>query len=215
MNLNNAIRVILVEDNQQFRSRFENLINDSDSCTVVGTAVNGAEGLELIKHCDYDVLLCDLGLPDFSGLDVIRASSLENPQSDIMVISLFCDWNAINESLLAGAKGYILKDALPEDFIPLIEDLRAGNSPLSPKIARILLANFNNEKSVECSPLSNREALVLKLAASGMPIKVIAKELGLSMHTVSGYTKSIYQKLGVNSKIQAVSLANSKGWVKW
>jgi DNA-binding NarL/FixJ family response regulator len=210
------IKVIIVEDNDDFRNRFETLVKSSPECEFVGSARTAAEGVNLVEAGGYDVLLCDIGLPDFSGIEVMRSSAANHPNSDIMVISLFGDEEKVIDSLAAGAKGYILKDDLPEDFIPTIKDLRAGNSPISPKIARGLLKRFDliAERNKEPSPLTEKETMILKMIASGMPLKKVATELDVSVFTINWYTKSIYKKLGVNSKMQATSIAGEKGWLQ-
>ena len=209
------IKTIIVEDNLEFRTRFEALLEASAECELIGSAATGAEGIQLVEAGGYDVLLCDIGLPDFSGIEVMRASAEKHPDSDILVISLFGDDEKVIDSLAAGAKGYILKDDLPEDFIPTIKDLRAGNSPISPKIARGLLRRFDffSQSRKEPSPLSEKETMILRMIASGMPLKKVAIELDVSVFTINWYTKSIYKKLGVNSKMQATSLAGEKGWL--
>jgi len=209
------IRVAIVEDSNEFRTRFELLINASLVCKVVGSAATGAEGLALVKAGGYDVLLCDIDLPDFSGTEVIRASAVKNRAAEIMVISLFGDEDSVMTALAAGAKGYILKDELPENFIPIIQDIHAGNSPISSKITRGLLnhVNFSLQGIGRPSPLTARETVILKMLATGMPLKKVAIELKLSVLTIGGYTKSIYGKLGVNSKMLAANVANSEGWL--
>ena len=215
MNTEALINIVVVEDNDNFRMRFEDLINSSKVCRLVGSAKNGREAMQLVAVGGYDVLLCDIGLPDISGIEVMHASAEKNPDSDIMVISLFGDEERVIDSLAAGAKGYILKDDLPEDFIPLIQDLRAGNSPISPKIARGLLKRFADFSSAhkDPSPLSERETVILRMISSGMPLKRVAMELNISIFTINWYTKSIYKKLGVNSKMQATNFAGQKGWL--
>ena len=210
------IKVIIVEDNDEFRTRFASMVEASPECQLIGAARTAAEGMGLVQNGGYDVLLCDIGLPDFSGIEVMRASDAKNPDADIMVISLFGDEEKVIDSLAAGAKGYILKDDLPEDFIPTIKDLRAGNSPVSPKIARGLLKRFDliAKNNKEPSPLSEKETMILKMIASGMPLKKVATELDVSVFTINWYTKAIYRKLGVNSKMQAASVANEKGWLQ-
>lgn len=207
--------MIIVEDNDDFRIRFETLVGSSPECELVGSARNGAEGMSLVEAGGYDVLLCDLGLPDFSGIEVISASDAKYPDADIMVISLFGDDEKVIDSLAAGAKGYILKDELPEDFIPAIMELREGSSPISPKIARGLLKRFNfmSKSSKDPSPLSDKETMVLKMVSSGMSLKKVAEELKVSVFTINWYTKAIYKKLGANSKTQATSMASEKGWL--
>lgn len=212
------IRVILVEDNPEFLARFEKIILDSNVCTLIGKASTGEDGLTLVQKGGYDMLLCDIGLPDVSGIEVIRASAAAHANADIMVISLFGDEEKVIDSLAAGAKGYILKDDFPEDFIETIRSLRAGHSPISPKIARVLLKRFGitpkKNMAPPPSPLNQTETVILKLLATGKALKVVALELNISIYAVNFHTKSIYRKLGVNSKLEASNLASKNGWLK-
>ncbi|WP_397392071.1 response regulator [Polynucleobacter sp.] len=211
------IRVVLVEDNPQFLNRFEKIILESNSCILKGKATTGAEGLDLVKKGGYDMLLCDIGLPDFSGILVMQASAAIQPGADIMAVTLFGEEDKVMDSLAAGAKGYILKDDFPEDFIKTIQSLRAGHSPISPKIARGLLKRFGitpKKRRQPPSSLTKKEVVILKLLATGKPMKTVAKELDESIFSINFHAKTIYRKMGVNSKIEAANLADKNGWLE-
>src|SRR5205085_6700597 len=127
-----------------------------------------------------DVLLTDLGLPDGSGIDIIGEASRRYPDTDIMVVTVFGDEEHVLAAIEAGATGYVLKDSIPEEFVALIKQLRAGGSPISPVIARQLLKRFKpaaasrSEAPVESAGLSPREAEVLSLIAKGFSFGEIA-----------------------------------------
>ena len=171
-----------------------------------------------------DVLLTDLGLPDGSGIDLIRETARAHPATDIMVISVFGDEEHVLASIEAGATGYILKDSLPEEFVGLIQQLRAGGSPISPVIARQLLKRFRPNAvtpAASCAPapaaaqvgLSARETEVLALIAKGFNFAEIARLLTVSPHTITAHVKKIYQKLAVHSRGEAVYEATKMGLV--
>ncbi|MFN9193209.1 MAG: LuxR C-terminal-related transcriptional regulator, partial [Pseudomonadota bacterium] len=163
------------------------------------------------------VLLVDLDLPDGFGLDLIRHVASRSDTCDIMVITIFGDERHVIESIEAGASGYLLKDSLPEDFIEQIRVLHAGGSPISPVIARQLLARFvapAMKKSADVPELSEREHSVLSLVTKGFSYQEIASLMRVSPHTVLTYVKRIYRKLQVSSKTEAVYEARKLGLVK-
>jgi DNA-binding NarL/FixJ family response regulator len=170
-----------------------------------------------------DVLLVDLGLPDGSGLDVISAAVARYPQCEPLVISVFGDEDSVLASIEAGALGYIHKDAAPEDIALTILEMKAGASPISPMIARRVLARYRllqsggrtepDAPAAAAAPapeaaaralLSRREQEVLTLIARGFSYAEIARLQGLSVHTVQTHIKHLYGKLAVHSKNEAV-----------
>ena len=209
------IRVVIVEDEPFFLEEFMRIIQASPEFTLAGTATSVKAGCNLVRSMEYDVLLCDLGLPDGSGTEIIRLGSEVRPNAVSMVVSLFGDEERVVESMEAGAKGYILKDDRPEDFIKNILDLRKGYSPLSPQIARILLRRFQlgagSAKSK--SPLTPQETRSLTLISEGKSTKTVAKEIGISDFTVNDHCKSIYKKLGVHSRTEAAIMGKENGWI--
>jgi DNA-binding NarL/FixJ family response regulator len=150
-----------------------------------------------------------------SGIQVVQEAHKIRPHSNIMIITLFGDDDTVIKSMQSGAKGYILKNDLPTNFINDIKALHRGDSPLSPKIARAILKKLNLINNVHNHhPLTPKEYQVLQMIASGKSLKSVANELGNATSTISGYTKSIYKKLGVNSMTQATYYARQQGWVK-
>lgn len=209
------IRIIIVEDEPDLLAGFIQILSASPQIEVVGSASTLKAALLLVKNTNYDVLLCDIGLPDGSGIDAIKLASEIRPESESMVISLFGDEERVVESMRAGAKSYILKDEQPADFIQAILDLRNGKSPISPKIARLLLKRFQliGDINAEKSPLTAQETKVLTLIAHGKSTKVVAKELGISDLTASEHCKNIYRKLNVHSRTEAVVKSKQVGWI--
>lgn len=171
-----------------------------------------------------DLLLVDLGLPDGSGIDIIRFCAQRYPTCNIMVITTSSDQDSVVDSIEAGASGYILKDAGQLDLGRALLELHTGGSPISPTIARKLLSRMRDDKKItntattqvgaENVPqvfLTKREASILDLIARGDSYHEVAKQLGLSVGTVQTHIKNIYDKLSVHSRGEAVYEANRRG----
>jgi DNA-binding NarL/FixJ family response regulator len=187
----------------------------ADDILVTGVARNMTAGAALIENGGYDVLLCDLGLPDGSGIGLIRASSLRWPKADIIVITIFADQVKVLDSIKAGARGYLLKDEQFDLCIDGIREIRRGGSPISPIIARQLLAELQLPgkagKVATKNILTPREHEILDLLARGFTYVEIAELLGRSPQTIGTQVKNLYRKLEVNSRSEAVFEASSLG----
>ncbi len=217
------ISVIIVEDEPEFRRRFAQIVENEPSMRLVGVAANKREAQALIERENFDVMMIDLGLPDGSGIDLIRSVSQKKPDVDIMVVTVFGDEQHVVSSIEAGATGYILKDSTPADVISCIRLLRAGGSPVSPVVARSVLRAIRNRMgpsaptrvaNPESNPLSARETEILQLLAKGMSFNEIGEILGISPHTVTAHIKKIYRKLAVHSRGEAVYEATQMGLLK-
>jgi DNA-binding NarL/FixJ family response regulator len=223
------ISIIIVEDEPEFRRRFAQIIDSEPTMRLAGVAANKREAQALIDREEFDVMLIDLGLPDGTGIDLIRNVSQRKPDVDIMVVTVFGDEQHVVSSIEAGATGYILKDSTPADVISCIRLLRAGGSPVSPVVARSVLrairsrmggvaANSNTvpprSTNAENNPLSARETEILQLLAKGMSFNEIGEILGISPHTVTAHIKKIYRKLAVHSRGEAVYEASQMGLLK-
>lgn len=225
-----ATTVLVVEDDPAFLARFCRIVGQSERLSLLGAVGDLASARRAIGRQRPDVLLTDLGLPDGSGIDLIRETAARHPSTDIMVVTVFGDEQHVIASIEAGATGYLLKDSLPETFVSLIESLRAGGSPISPVIARQLLRRMQVPAPVSGAArdafggpdaaagaepaLSPREAEVLGLVAKGFNFAEIARLLGVSPHTITAHVKKIYQKLAVHSRAEAVYEATRIGWLR-
>jgi DNA-binding NarL/FixJ family response regulator len=217
-----TIRVALVEDDVLFQNAFKTAIQTAPDMLlqhVVGTV---ALGLQLLAEIPTDVLLVDLGLPDGSGIDVIRDAHAKWPNCNIMVSTTFGDEQHVMQSLEAGASGYLLKDSEPENMLDEIRSLHAGGSPISPMIARQILMRFHHNdssKDTSAKPIANkpraslstREQEVLEYITKGFTSDEIATLISVSRHTVPTYVRRIYAKLEVNSKTEAIYEARNQG----
>lgn len=203
----NVTRILIVEDDPAFRQRFADIVSSYRGFSLVAAVGTRAEAIAELRRKAVDVLLCDLGLPDGDGADVVREARRLYPDLDAMVVTVFGDEAHVMRSLEAGATGYLLKDGLPEDFIATISLLRSGGSPIHPTIARRVLQQFSGgarEPVVSEIALSAREHEVLNLVSKGYRGPEIASLLGISHHTVSSHIKNIYRKLEVSSRGEAV-----------
>jgi DNA-binding NarL/FixJ family response regulator len=208
--------VIVVEDDPAFLARFCRIVAGASELSLLAAVGDLASARLAIARQAPDVLLTDLGLPDGSGVELIRETAAAHPGTDIMVISVFGDDEHVLASIEAGATGYILKDSLPEEFVALIAQLRNGGSPISPTIARQLLKRFKKPAAAVApipvsAGLTARESEVLGLIAKGFNFGEIAKLLEVSPHTINAHVKKIYQKLAVHSRGEAVYEAGKMG----
>lgn len=222
-------RVLIVEDDPEVRGFFEACVARSPLLTLVGCVgtVAHAKAHLMDPEPGVDVLLTDLGLPDGSGLEVIEHARLSHPACESLVISMFGDEDNVLASIEAGALGYIHKDAAPDDIAQTILEMKAGASPISPMIARRVLtkyATLQATRTVVMAPpvaakpldgdpptLSRREQEVLALIARGFSYREIADLQEVSVHTVQSHIKSLYSKLAVHSKMDAVFEATRMG----
>lgn len=213
------IQVALVEDDVHFQNAITAAIKTSTDIRLASLSSTRAAGLRALDNPPADVLLVDLGLPDGSGIDVIRAAHTQWPTCAVMVCTTFGDEAHVMKSIEAGASGYLLKDGEPGDMLAEIRNLHAGGSPISPLIARQILTRFRAASSpaAATSPereqalLSAREKEVLELITKGFTADEIAKLMQVSQHTVQTYVRRIYSKLKVTSKAEAIYEARSQG----
>jgi DNA-binding NarL/FixJ family response regulator len=218
-----ATSVALVEDDRATRERLACSVRAQSSLKLVAEYSNGADALSGLASHAPDVLLVDLGLPDMSGLDLIRFAAERYPECDILVISIFGDEANVLAALEAGARGYLLKGSLQHDISLDIRDIRNGGSPLSPVIARQMLKRlripghgaaakrFEGEEETALTP---REGEILNAISRGFTYAETAQMLGLSVGTVHSFLKRIYRKLAVHSKTEAVFEANRLGLIR-
>lgn len=210
--------VLLVEDDPVTRARLAAAIGATRELQLVGAAGSCAEAREHLSRGAPRVLLTDLGLPDGSGLDLIREVEAE-PGTDAMVITVFGDEKNVVAALEAGATGYLLKDSSNEDIGEEVLRLVAGGSPISARIARYLVRKFQPDAGAAHNGggdagLTAREREVLERMAKGFNYSEVALSLQMSPNTVTSHIKNIYRKLAVHSRAEAVFEAAQMGLIR-
>ncbi|RKF46721.1 response regulator transcription factor [Paraburkholderia fungorum] len=217
------IHVAIVESDPTFLDALSKVVQAAPDMRLTGVAGSRAAGLALLNGAPADVLLIDLGLPDGSGIDVIRAGARKWAGCNIMVRTSFVDETHVMRSIKAGATGYLLKDSPVAGMVEEIRSLASGGSPISPIIARQILTHFRQGgtrraagkelAAASSSLLSVREKEVLGFITKGFTTKEIAKLLQLSQFTVRTFVRRIYSKLKVTSKAEAIFEARTLGLV--
>lgn len=202
------IRVALVDDHAVIRSGLQQLLAGTDDIEVVGEAANGAEAIELARSLRPDVMLMDLQMPGTDGVAATRIIMAEKLGVDVLVLTSFSDGERIVAALDAGAVGYLLKDADPDDVLQGIRAVSRGESPLHPKAARALLGNRSGSINVQ---LTARETEVLSLVRQGLANKQIARRLEISERTVKAHLTSAFGRIGVSDRTQAALWAERHG----
>ena len=215
--------VLIVEDEPEFMRRFSDAVLADPGLHLVAVVSTGRAALAILDSQTLDVMLVDLGLPDIDGVEVIRHAAHRQPQCDVLVVTMFGDDQHVVSSIEAGATGYLLKDAMAEHIAASIHELRAGGSPISPSIARGVLARFRVAVTAAPaipaepgppagpSPLTDRETEILRLTAKGLSFDTIGELVNVSPHTVVAHVKKIYRKLAVHSRGEAVYEASQMG----
>jgi DNA-binding NarL/FixJ family response regulator len=213
--MSGIISVVLVEDNPLHAQRYRLALDPA--LQLVGEFRRAGDACAAIEGLAPDVALVDLGLPDASGLHVLRHLRERLPGTALMVVSVFGDERSLVAAIEAGATGYLLKDSKATDFNQSIHALRAGESPISPSLARHLLRRIQPAAPVPvpaASPLSKRETTVLDAIAQGRGMVEIGAMLHISPLTVKTHVQNIYRKLEARSRQHAVFLARSRGLLK-
>jgi DNA-binding NarL/FixJ family response regulator len=204
-----VIRVLIAEDHGVVRAGLAQLLSAPDDLEVVGAAGGGREAVELARAARPDVVLMDLSMPDMDGVAATRAIGSEVPEARVVMLTSFSDRTRIMDALDAGAIGYMLKDADPDELYRGVRAAARGESPLAPKAAQALIAaRGSRPPDVE---LTDRERDVLALIAEGRANKVIARRLGISEKTVKNHVTRILQALGVTDRTQAALWAQRHG----
>jgi DNA-binding NarL/FixJ family response regulator len=205
-----VIRVVIADDHRVVRVGLEQLLATFEDVQIVGSAGGGEDAVALCIADRPDVLLLDLSMPDLDGVEVTRRVAHGSPDTRVIVFTSFSDRDRIMETLDAGAIGYLLKDAEPEEIHAAIRAGARGESPLAPKAAAALLADRVAHPTVGVQ-LTGREREVLELVVAGMANKQIARRLGISEKTVKGHLTNLFQRIGVTDRTQAALWAERTG----
>jgi DNA-binding NarL/FixJ family response regulator len=204
------IRVAIADDHRVVRVGLEQLLATFEDLELVGSADGGEQAVELCSSTTPDVLLLDLSMPDVDGVEVTRRLTSASPDTKVVIFTSFSERDRIVEALDAGAVGYLLKDAEPDELRSAIRAAARGEAPLAPKAAAALLAERSRRDPAELE-LTGREREVLELVVAGMANKQIARRLGISEKTVKGHLTNLFQRIGVSDRTQAALWAERTG----
>jgi DNA-binding NarL/FixJ family response regulator len=208
------IRVILADDHHMVRAGIRELLEGAGDVQVVAEAGDGEEAQAIIEKHRPDVAVLDIQMPKASGIEVTRWVRAHRPEVGVLVLTAYDDDPYVMAVLQAGANGYVLKTARPDDLIQAVRDVNDGKSALDPAITRKLMTNlFKRPQEATVEQLTDRELDVLRLAAKGYTNKAIGVQLAISDRTVQGHLAHIFAKLQANSRTEAVMRAVSLGWI--
>lgn len=198
------IRIVLAEDQRMMLGALGSLLDFEEDMEVVGKAGNGEEAIALVEKLDPDIVIMDIEMPLKSGLDA--AEILKDHPCKIIILTTFARSGYFERARKAGVSGYLLKDSPSEDLAASIRSITEGRRIYAPELVDLAYADAN--------PLTERESQVMELIAEGKSTKEIAKELFITSGTVRNYISTIFDKLEVGNRIEAISRFKEKGWFK-
>lgn len=202
------IRVLVVDDHAVVREGITALLARQPDMVAVGEAADGAEAIARFHELAPDVTLMDIQMNTMGGIEAIARIRQLSPGARILVLTTYPGDAQVVRAIRAGAAGYLLKNCIRKELLEAIRSVHAGRRALSPDIAHDLAMHALDE------PLSDRELTILRLVAHGHPNKQIASQLGLSADTVKAHLKSIFSKLGVSDRTEAVTVAARRGFIE-
>jgi two-component system invasion response regulator UvrY len=202
------LRILVADDHPVVRRGLSQIIGETSDMVVVDEATSGQEVLGKVRECRFDVVLLDITMPGMHGLDVIKQLSKESPRLPILVLSIHPEEQYAVRALRAGAAGYLTKDRAPDELLGAIRKISTGGKYVSPSLAERLA--YNLEAGEEQSPhktLSDREYQVMCMIATGKTATEIARELSLSVKTVSTYRSRILEKMKMKNNAELTHYA--------
>lgn len=199
------INVLIVDDHQLLRAGLELIFETVSDITVIGTAVDGEDGLDQVHQLQPDLVITDIRMPKLDGISLIKQLHDESPELPIVVLTTFDDQQPIQQAMQLGARGFLLKDADKETILNVVRGAMNGETYIEPRIAsKAFAAAPTPATTIDLSP---REHQILTEVAAGFHSKEIASDIGVSERTVKSHLTSIYNKLGVFSRAEAVAKA--------
>jgi DNA-binding NarL/FixJ family response regulator len=215
--MSNRLRVLLADDHVLVRQGIRQFLEDEGDIEVIAEADDGEEALRLVEDLQPDVAVLDIRMPKATGVETTRRIKARFPDIHVLVLTAYDDDPYVFALLQAGADGYVLKTASADELVRAVRTVHAGQSALSPEVAskvvRQMTRGAPSGAADQVESLTERELDVLRLAARGMTNRAIGSELGISHRTVQGHLASVYGKLDVNSRTEAVTEALKRGWI--
>ena len=202
------IDVLLVDDHVLMRAGLRTVVAGAGDMRVVGVASDGVEALQQVSELSPQVVVMDLSMPTMDGVTATRRITAEHPDVQVLVLTSFSDGGRVTEALDAGAAGYLLKDAEPNELLTAIRAVANGQSPLDPRVARAFLQT-RRTPAPAVPELTDREREVLALLGLGLANKQIARRLGIQESTVKAHLTSVFQRIGVRDRTSAALWART------
>ena len=205
------IKVAMVEDDARLRKAVSEVFLKATDCRCVGVFANGQTALDALLGLKPDVLIMDVNLPDFSGVECVARLAPKLPGTQIIMLTVFQDTDTIFKALEAGAHGYLVKPVMPGKLLEAVREIRAGGVPMSRTIARKVIDYFQRPAAPQAGPaaedaaLGTREQQVLDLLVKGYSYKEIGDELEIKVSTIGTYMQRIYEKLHVRSRREIIA----------
>jgi DNA-binding NarL/FixJ family response regulator len=210
-----AVRILVVDDHDEFREGLEAMLRAADGVEVVGSAADGARAVDLALGLQPDVVLMDLQMPRLNGVEATARIVASSPHISVVVLSMMDDEDSVFAAVRAGARGYLLKGARRQEILRAIEAAGSGEVIFGPGIADRMMSYFRGLRArpaAEVFPeLTERERVILGRIADGLDNGEIARELGLSVKTVRNHASNIFAKLQVAHRAQAIVRAREAG----
>lgn len=216
------IKVFLVDDHTLVREGFAKMLELEADMEVVGQAATSEEAVTLVKKVNPDIVLMDVRLSGTTGIEATKRIKEESPKVEVIILSMYNEDEYVFEAIKAGASGYVLKDISKDDLVRAIRVVHSGESLIQPSLAKKVLKEFahlateppQSQTKTPLRQLSERELEVLRFVSNGKSNKQIADSLLISETTVKAHLRSVFRKLEVNDRAQAVAYAMRKGLVE-
>jgi DNA-binding NarL/FixJ family response regulator len=211
------IRALIVDDHPVTREGLRTLLELSgeDAVIVVGEAGSGEEAVLQVVQLEPDVVFMDVRMPGISGIEATKQIRKANPGTKVILITIDESRGAISEAIQAGVSGYLLKDASADALVDAAKQAVEGRAVIHPQLTKTFIEEVQHaDEAPTTTPLSKREREILQMVATGSTTKEVARDLGISPHTVKTHLERIFEKLGANDRAQAVAIAIRTGLVQ-
>lgn len=206
------MRVAIIEDDPLLRGNLSLLLGGERGIQMVGAYGLAEDALDDLDQARPEIMLVDIDLPGMNGVEFIRRASEAHPDIQLMALTIFEDRDTVLEAIKAGAAGYLVKSSTPREVVESLHLLHDGGAPLSPRIAKKVLAELRGVREEEVS-LTARESGILTSLAAGLSYRQIADELFISPNTVHTHIKKIYEKLQARGRDEAIAKARRRGLI--
>jgi DNA-binding NarL/FixJ family response regulator len=207
------VRILLADDHSLVRQGFRRILESHPDFEIVGEAADGRQAVEMTEKLKPDVVVMDVAMPGLNGIDATRQICETSPRTRVLALSMHRDAVYVREILRAGARGYLLKDAIDADLVSAVRAVARGEGYIAPAVADCVLADYRQHVSDPIDLLTAREREVLQLIAEGKTNKEIATLLNLSVYTVDAHRGRIMEKLNLHSAGELVRFALRKGLI--